>query len=48
MKDIDAIENVQMRATKLVDGFQNLSYSERLQKLNLPTLVYRRLRGDLI
>ena len=48
MKDLDAIENVQIRATKLVDGLHNLTYSERLQKLNLPTLAYRRLRGDLI
>ena len=47
-KYIDAIENVQIRATKLVDGFKNLSYKERLQKLNLPTLAYRRLRGDFI
>ena len=48
LRDIDAIEKVQMRATKIVDGLQNLSYSERLKKLNLPTLAYRRLRGDLI
>ena len=48
MRDLDAIENVQMRATKLVDGLSNLTYSERLQKLNLPTLKYRRLRGDII
>ena len=48
MKDLDAIEKVQMRATKLVDGLQNLSYKERLEKLNLPTLKYRRLRGDII
>ena len=48
LKDIDAIENVQIRATKLVDGLSNLSYSERLRKLNLPTLKYRRHRGDLI
>ena len=48
LRDIDAIKNVQIRATKLVDGLNKLSYSERLRKLNLPTLVYRRLRGDLI
>ena len=48
LKDVDAIEYVQIRATKLVDGLSNMSYSERLRKLNLPTLVYRRLRGDLI
>ena len=37
-KHIDAIENVQMRATKLVDGFGKLTYQERLEKLNLQTL----------
>ena len=42
------IENVQMRATKLVDGFGKLDYAERLEKLDLPTLVYRRARGDMI
>ena len=44
----DLIENVQIRATKLVDHIGNLDYSERLQLLNLPTLAFRRLRGDLI
>ena len=48
MKHIDLIENVQIRATKLVDGFKNLTYKERLEKLNLQTLAYRRLRGDII
>ena len=42
------IENVQIRATKLVDGFSELSYEERLKKLDLPTLAYRRERGDMI
>ena len=48
MRDINALEKVQIRATKLVDGLSNLSYAERLEKLDLPTLAYRRLRGDLI
>ena len=47
-KHVDMIENVQMRATKLVDGFGKLTYQERLERLNLPTLAYRRLRGDVI
>ena len=47
-KLIDAIENVQVRATKLVDGLSKYEYSERLKKMNLPTLLYRRKRGDLI
>ena len=44
----EAIENVQRRATKLVPGLSTLSYPERLQKLKLPTLAYRRARGDMI
>ena len=47
-KQVDMIENVQIRATKLVDGLQNLDYSERLKVLDLPTLIYRRARGDMI
>ena len=47
-RQIDSIENVQKRATKLLPMYDNLSYEERLKKLRLPTLTYRRLRGDLI
>ena len=42
------IENVQKRATKLVDGLNNLEYSQRLQILDLPTLIFRRARGDMM
>lgn len=47
-KYIKLLESVQRRATKLVDGFKDLTYLQRLQKLELPSLVYRRLRGDMI
>ena len=47
-KHIEAIENVQRRATKQLPGFRDLCYSDRLKKLQLPTLSYRRHRGDMI
>ena len=31
-----------------IAGIRDLSYEERLRKLKLPTLVFRRLRGDMI
>ena len=46
--DQQAIEGVQRRATKLITSICHLSYPERLQILNLPSLYYRRLRGDMI
>ena len=47
-KLIKMIENVQIRATKLVDGLDSLPYPERLKKLDLPTLCHRRVRGSMI
>jgi hypothetical protein len=47
-EDIEIIEKVQMRATKLIESVKHLSYEDRLKKLGIPTLKYRRLRGDLI
>ena len=48
MKNIRKLEAVQRTATKLIPSFYNLTYSERLQELNLPSLLYRRTRMDLI
>ena len=46
---IRALEGVQRRATKWgVPGLRNKSYRERLEVLKLPTLAYRRYRGDMI
>ena len=42
------IESVQRRATKQIPGLSKLSYPERLKKLSLPTLSYRRVRSDMI
>jgi len=46
--DIELIEMVQKRATKLIISLKHLPYTERLKQLQLPTLKYRRLRGDMI
>ena len=47
-KDQKAIEKVQKRATKLIPSIQDLPYEERLRQLNLPSLMHRKRRGDLI
>ena len=46
--NIDLIERVQRRATKLIPQLRELSYSDRLRQLNLETLSYRRTRADLL
>jgi len=48
VKDIITVEKVQKRATKQVKQISHLCYSERLKRLDLPTLRYRRHRGDMI
>ena len=48
MKQIELIEGVQRRGTKLVPSLKHMSYENWLKTLKLPTLRFRRLRGDMI
>src|SRR3989442_75559 len=41
-------EAIQKRATKLIRGCRNMDYINRLIWLELPTLKYRRFRGDML
>ena len=47
-KDIDALEKVQRRPTKMIRGLGNLPYEQKLKSLDLYTLFCRRQCGDLI
>ena len=46
--DIKLIESVQRNFTKKIHGMSNKSYQDRLKLLNLPSLEFHRMRGDLI
>ena len=45
--DIEKLEAVQHRATKIILALKELPYQERLKILNLPSLRDRRARGDM-
>ena len=44
-KDIDKLERIQRRATKMIPELRDLSYESRLLQCGLTTLETRRLRG---
>ena len=43
-----ALEGVQRRFTRLIPEMRGLAYEERLSRLGLYSLEFRRLRGDLL
>ena len=47
-KDIDKLEKVQKRATRMIEECKGMNYEQRLKFTGLPSLVDRRVRGDLI
>ena len=47
-KDIDTLERIQRRATKMIPELRGFSYEERLKEYGLTTLETSRLRGDEI
>ena len=47
-KDIDKLESIKRRATKMIPELRDLSYESHLLECGLTTLETRRLRGDNI
>ena len=46
--DINKLEKIQHRVTRLIPSLKRLPYNERLKRMGLTTLEARRKRGDLI
>ena len=47
-RDIDAMEKIQRRATRMVPAIAGNDYDTRLRMCRLTTLERRRIRGDMI
>ena len=46
--NLNKVENVQRRMTRLIPQIRDLEYPERLRILKLPSIAYRRSWGDMI
>jgi len=46
--DQQAVERTQSRATRMIQSLKDLHYHDHLYQLNLPSLAYKRRRGDMI
>ena len=42
------LEKVQKRATKMIPELKDKCYSDRLRTLDIPTLAFRQLHGDMM
>ena len=47
-KDKKLVEGVECRTSKIIPGLKDFIYEQRLEKMKLPSMCYRRLRDDLI
>ena len=45
---INMLESLERRATKLIPSLKNMLYEDRLEELNMFSVEYRFLRGDMI
>ena len=47
-RDVDLLECIQRRATKIIQGMEHLPYEDWFREMGLIRLEKRRLQGDLI
>ena len=47
-KDVDNLEKIQRRATRMMEELRGMEYEERLRQTRLVTLEARRTRADII
>ena len=47
-RDKKLIESVLRRATQVIPGLNDKEYEDRLKEMKIPSMTYRRVRGDMI